>query len=398
MDSKTLEKKILKEMTSHPEKLTIIADFSRFLIKELKLDYTVAALRYHVEKVALANNISFKANIEDSVSAELEKYKLKVGNSDLQRRYKDLQGRHNAMLESFEDLTQIDQLTVEALDVPRSKDDLENQAVPFIQWSDWHVGKTIKSSVMNNLNEYNPEIARSRALALFDNTLKMVDLHRKQNKITQGVVHLAGDSIEGHLREHSLRENSMTPIEEVTFAAELEITGLEALASSGFFKTLFVLMSRGNHPRLTKKMDSDDYRMNYETLVHHMVVKHFRDSKVLKFVMPESDLGYFDIMGKTIRFFHGHQVQYGGGIGGLTIPLRKAIMNWDMTQHADYNMLGHFHQSYKPLENCMMNGSLCGYDWYAQSIVKAAFQKPLQSMELLVDGRGFRMFTSIDCE
>ncbi len=73
-------------------------------------------------------------------------------------------------------------------------------------------------------------------------------------------------------------------------------------------------------------------------------------------------------------------------------------MSWDQSIAADYNMMGHFHQSYKPLENVMMNGSLCGYDPYAQSVVKAKFQKPLQSMEMLLERKGFRMFTSIDCE
>jgi len=203
MDSKTLEKKILKAMKDHPEELTIIANFSRFLIKTLKLDYTVAALRYHVEKVAIANNISFGINIEDSVNADLEKYKIKAGTSDLQRQYKVLQSKYAAITETFEDLVQLDALNIKALDVPRSKKDLEGQAVPIIQWSDWHVGKVIKGSITNGLNEYNPEVAKAIALALFDNTLKMVDLHRKQNKITQGVIHLSGDAIEGYLREHS---------------------------------------------------------------------------------------------------------------------------------------------------------------------------------------------------
>lgn len=398
MDSKTLEKRILKEMHDHPEELTTVASFSRYLITKLKLDYTVAALRYHVEKVALNNDIKFTANIEDSVTESLEQYRVKSSSSVLQRQYKDLQERYTAVNDSFADLLELDRLTIKALEVPRSKEVLKGQAVPIIQWSDWHVEKRIDASSMNGLNEYNPEIARQRALTLFDNTLRMIDLHKKDNKITQGIVHLGGDAIEGYMREHNLRENTMSPIEASIFAAELEITGLEALESSGMFKEIFVLMNRGNHSRLTKKMDEDDYKVNYETLVHHMVTKHFRNSKTLRFVAPQGDIGYFDIMGKTIRFFHGHQITYNGGVGGITIPLRKAIMNWDMSTPADYNLLGHFHQSYKPLANVMMNGSLCGFDWYAQSVVKAPYQPPLQSMELLVDGRGFRMFTSIDCE
>lgn len=395
---KELDAVVLREMQLHPEKLTNYAEFCRFVIETCHLNYTVDALRYHVKNVAATNNIKFGADIKQSVDKDLAKYRVNTEKTDLSRSYRALQARHIALTEQMDDMLDIDAITLKALNVPRSKEVLENQGVPIIQWSDWHVEKRIDADVMNGLNEYNPDIAKARALKLFDNTLKMVELHRKHVKITQGVVHLAGDAIEGYLREHNMRENYLSPIEASIFAAELEITGLEVLLSSGYFDTLHVLMNRGNHPRLTKQMDSDDYQMNLETLVHYNVMKHFRDNKHIQFTAPKGDIGYFDIMDKRIRFFHGHQIKFGGGIGGLTIPLRKAVLDWDMTTQADENLFGHFHQSYKPLSNAMLNGSLCGYDHFAQSVVKAPYQPPYQSMEMLLENKGFRMFTSIDCE
>lgn len=395
---KELDSILLREMKGNPDKLATYATFCRFVIDNCHLDYTVDALRYHVKNVAAANNIKFGGDIKQSVDQDLEKYRVTTDRTDLQRSYKSLVARHVALTEQMDDLLDLDAVNYKALQVERSAAALEHQGVPIMQWSDWHVEKRIDSAVMNGLNEYNPDIAKARALKLFDNTLKMIELHRSHVEITQGIIHMGGDAIEGYLREHNLRENYLTPIEASIFASELEITGLEAMLASGYFKTLFVLFNRGNHPRLTKKMDSDDHRMNYETFIHHAVVKHFRNDQRIQFVVPTSDLGYFDIMDKRIRFFHGHQIQYNGGLGGVTIPLRKAVMNWDMTTQADENLLGHFHQSYKPLQNAMMNGSLCGYDPFAMSVVKAPYQAPYQSMEMLIEGRGFRMFTSIDCE
>lgn len=394
----TLEERILKLAKGNPRTLTTLTDFTRFVQTELKTDKTLFALKYHVKKVLDANDLKLTPDLEKTVEEDLDKYRVKHSDSTLGRQYKVLQERYIAVKDQLDEMLSLDEINIAALEVPLTQEALEGQGVPIIQWSDWHVGKTVEASIVNGLNEYNPDIAKARALKLFENTAKMLELHSKHVTMTTGVLHLGGDAIEGYLREHNLRENSMSPIEEVIFASELEITGIEYLLSTGFLTNLVVLMNRGNHPRLTKKMDSDDYRVNLETLLHYNVTKHFRDDKRVHFHAPKGEIGYVEVMDKTIRFFHGHQVKYNGGIGGLTIPLRKAIMGWDETQKADYNLMGHFHQSYKPLSNVMMNGSLCGYDPFAMNVVKAPFQHPLQSMEMLIDGRGFRMFTSIDCE
>jgi len=398
MSKVTLEENILKLALANPKTLTTLTEFTRHVKDKLKSDKTIYALKYHVKKVLEANDLKLTPDIDRSVEDDLAKYRVRVGGKETDRQYLNLQGKYTALRDQMDDLLQLDEVNVKALEVPVTQAALENQGVPIIQWSDWHVGKGIEADVVNGLNEYNPDIAKSRALKLFENTAKMIELHRSHVTVTTALLHLGGDAIEGYLREHNYRSNTMSPLEEVIFAAELEITGIEYLMSTGYLDNLIVLMNRGNHPRLTHKMDSDDHRVNLESLIHHMVIKHFRSDKRVSFVAPVSELGYIDIMGKTIRFFHGHQIKGNGGIGGLTIPIRKAIMNWDETQKADYNLMGHFHQSYKPLSNVMMNGSLCGYDPFAMNVVKAPFQHPLQSMEMLIDGRGFRMFTSIDCE
>lgn len=394
------EQYILKAARNHPEELTTVRSFARFVIEDAKLDVKETTMRYHVNNVAVEYKLKFDADIATSVEDDLVRYRDKASEKKFQRQYNQLMDRHVALQEAHDDLLFVSthEMQLAKMQPYKSADFLKGQAVPIMQWSDWHVEKRIDGAVMNGLNEFNPEIAKYRARVLFHNTARMIDIHRSHNTISQGVLHLGGDFIEGYLREYNMRENWMTPIEAVPFAAELIITGIQYLLDTDFFDVLWILMSRGNHPRLTKKMDGDDHKMNLETLIYHMVINHFKDDSRVVFEHSPSDIGYFEIMGKTIRYIHAHQIKFGGGVGGLTVPLRKAVLDWNQTRKADETLGCHFHTSYKPLADYMQNGSLCGYDQYAMSVVKAPYQAPLQSMEMLVDGRGFRMFTSIDCE
>ena len=82
-----------------------------------------------------------------------------------------------------------------------------------------------------------------------------------------------------------------------------------------------------------------------------------------------------------IRFHHGHGLNYGGGVGGITVPVRKAIAQWNKGQRADLDCFGHFHQ-YVDAGDFVANGSMIGYNAYALRI-KADFEPPTQSFFLV---------------
>lgn len=394
------EQHILTAARKNPEELTTVNSFASFIRRTSKLDVAQTTMREHINKVAEAHKLKFTPDVANDVANDIARYRDKASEKKFQRQYTELLDRYTNLEEAYNDLLFVEGQTVKVTSMPklRTAKALKGQAVPIMQWSDWHVEKRIDRDVMNGLNEFTPEIAKARALTLFQNNARMVEIYGQTSIVTQGVLHLGGDFIEGYLRDSNLRMNHLSPIEAVPFAAELIITGIQYLLDNTKLEILHLLCSRGNHPRLTPKMDSDDHKMNLETLIYHMVIKHFvGEERVVAHFSP-SDISYFDIMGKRIRYIHGHQIKYNGGIGGLAIPMRKAILSWDQTDQADETLGCHFHTSYKPLQNYMQNGSLCGYDPYAMSVVKAPFQAPMQSMELLVEGRGFRMFTSIDCE
>jgi hypothetical protein len=42
-------------------------------------------------------------------------------------------------------------------------------------------------------------------------------------------------------------------------------------------------------------------------------------------IVPVSYLPYLELYRIRIAFRHGHHVRYGGGVGGIAIPMNKAI-------------------------------------------------------------------------
>jgi len=108
--------------------------------------------------------------------------------------------------------------------------------------------------------------------------------------------------------------------------------------------------------------------------------------KRVKFTLEEAYHTYLTVYGRVLRFHHGHNVRYGGGVGGLTIPTNKAIAQWNTVFRADVDFFGH-HHTFTLHNNFVVNGSLIGYNGYAITI-KAPFEKPKQAFLLLDKDRG----------
>jgi hypothetical protein len=83
---------------------------------------------------------------------------------------------------------------------------------------------------------------------------------------------------------------------------------------------------------------------------------------------------------------HGHNIRFAGGVGGVYIPINKAINQWNKLRHAYLDILGHFH-TFRDGGNFIVNGSLCGYNAFAISI-KADFEEPRQCFMLIDKKRG----------
>lgn len=252
--------------------------------------------------------------------------------------------------------------------------------------SDWHVGERVTMGQVNGLNEYTPQIARARAEAYFRNGLRLTNMAGKEVTVKTIVLALLGDFITGHLHLDAVENNYLAPIEETLFAQNLIVSGIEFILANSDYE-LIVPCHSGNHGRTTKFSHfGSENGHSLEYFMYCAIAGYFRNEKRVKIMIPEGAHSYLDVYGYTLRFLHGHDVKFGGGVGGLTIPLNKAISQWDKARPAYITCLGHFHQRFDG-GSFMANGSLIGYNSFALSI-KASAEKPAQQFFLIDKLRG----------
>ena len=96
---------------------------------------------------------------------------------------------------------------------------------------------------------------------------------------------------------------------------------------------------------------------------------------------------YTDIFGMKLRLHHGDKINFWGGVGGLEIPLRKSLNQWNKVERVDFDLLGHWHQTKIDWNMYAVNGSLIGWNTFALGI-KADFEPPRQTLILLDRDRG----------
>ncbi len=273
-----------------------------------------------------------------------------------------------------------------------------HEATAAIQWSDWHVDEVVKPSTISGFNEYNPTIAQNRATKLFENTIKLVNTQRAGVIIKKLIIHLGGDLVTGWIHPEGMQTNSMTPQEGLFYAYDLHVSGIDYILKYGDFEEIWLIISRGNHGRVTPKMQyGNDYSTNNENITYKMLANHYKANPKIHFKIDDSELAYMEVYGKTLRFFHGWQIKFGGGIGGLTIPLYKSLHRWNANTPTFYNFMCDKHSYSNPTPDCVLNGSLIGFNAYALSH-GFSNQPPMQSFTLIDSKRGITIKAPIFCE
>jgi len=105
---------------------------------------------------------------------------------------------------------------------------------------------------------------------------------------------------------------------------------------------------------------------------------------------------YLKFYDYTLRFGHGDHFSYQGGIGGITIPLKKWLMRMNAQFNADMTFIGHWHNILTDVtEDCMANGSIIGTNSYSMAF-GGQHRRPQQIFTLLDKKRGFTIRTHID--
>ena len=255
-------------------------------------------------------------------------------------------------------------------------------SVAFAIASDWHAEETVDPRTVNGLNAYDLEIARTRIQAFFQKVVRLTEIQRAGTKIDTLVLALLGDLMTGYIHEELRESNGLSPTETILWLQDEIASGLALLEKH--FERIIIPCSYGNHGRNTMKpRHATGARNSYEWMLYHIMRKQFPQ---YEWQISDGYHNYLEVDGRVIRFHHGDDLKYQGGVGGLTIPVEKAIAQWNRAIKADLDIFGHWHQSQQN-PKWISNASLIGHNAYAIAI-KAGFEPPSQTFFLMDSKRG----------
>lgn len=273
---------------------------------------------------------------------------------------------------------------------PRERSTYLREATAVALASDWHIEETVDAAKVNGVNEYNVDIARHRCERFFAGFIYMIRYHQDHFTLRDAILWMGGDLITGYLREENLEDNGLSPIMAIATLHVWFADGIRSLLASTEIDRFRIVCNSGNHGRLTKKVQPSTREANsIENLLYIGLAREFKDEPRVEFDLPHGVHTYIDVYDTTVRFTHGDATKFGGGVGGIMIPIRKAIAKWQTVKHADVTVMGHYHQEYF-LRDLIVNGSLIGYNTYALEIA-APYEEPRQSFFLIDKSRGVTM-------
>lgn len=373
------------------------AEFIKQVSEKTGLSYSGCKKALYIRLKNLRNSKEKTKTPQQQVQIDRERIKDKgelkstlLKYSHLLKDYENLELRFNTLVDIKRDIetTKI---------IPRNQDRTKNEATPIVLLSDWHFEETVEPNTINNLNEYNLTIAEKRWFNCIQNSLRLIQIDRNHSEINNLVLWLGGDFMTGYIHEELMESNQLSPTQAVRFAKKNIIAAIEFYLQYGKFQTIDIVCSFGNHGRTTqKKRISTGYKNSYEWMIYHDIADYFSSNKKIRFTIPDGFFTYIDVYEFKCRFWHGDTIKYQGGIGGLTIPLIKAIHRYNQQIQANYNFMGHYHQLHQPTKDCIVNGSGIGFNAYAQSI-GAAPEDPVQSYCLIDSKKGMTIKAPIFC-
>lgn len=264
------------------------------------------------------------------------------------------------------------------------------EATAFLIASDWHVEERVDPAMVNGLNAYDLDESRRRAVRFFQHGLRLVRMCARDVAIPTVVLALLGDFFTNSIHEDCAENNLLPPIDAAILAEEYLASGLEMLLRETKAQgTRFVVPCHsGNHGRTTKERRiATEPGNSLERFLYAHLARRFATEPRVSFAISRGYHSYLDVYGATIRVHHGHEIRYHGGVGGITIPVNKAIAAWQTLRPAHLDVFGHFHQQLLDAGAFVSNGSLIGHSPFAIAI-KARFERPRQAFFLWDKRRG----------
>ncbi len=301
------------------------------------------------------------------------------------------QGRYKAALRQIDaERARADSLAglagLQAKPMPRKfRPAKANSATALVVLSDWHVEETVTREQTAGLNAFDLEVADRRIVELAKRIGVLVEHERQLVKVDRIVIAALGDFISGHIHEELVETCSLAPMAATRWAAA-RLRGIIDLAAD-MAREVIVVTQPGNHGRSNfgKPRKATEHDHSFEQNAYLMMASNEMRPNV-RWEIAAGYLGYLDLDGFTVRYHHGHEIRYQGGIGGIAVPVNKAISAWNRSRPANLDVFGHWHQWGWLRGKYVSNGSLIGMSAFALRI-KAEFEAPCQSLVIVDHGR-----------
>lgn len=305
---------------------------------------------------------------------------LKKKYGELMKAYVDLQIQLD---EAFKLKNHFETFKIE----PRKKSGT-SEATAFIVASDWHIEEEVRPETINNLNHFNLEIADQRIKKFYQNSLSLLKNAQQGVNIKEVVLCLLGDFFTGTSHPEFAETNQLLPGDAAWQAQKYLASGIKFYLENTDCR-FTIICHAGNHSRMTPKIHiATETGNSLETYLYRNLAQYFEKEPRVKFIVADGYITYLDVYGQIIRIHHGHNVKFQGGTGGIEVPLKKAIAQWNKGRTAVVDVLGHWHQLRGgPGDSHIVNGSLIGYNAFALSI-KADYEPPRQAFFLFDRDRG----------
>lgn len=320
---------------------------------------------------------------ESKVDLELEK--LREKREGRESTIKILQQRVLQLEEENEAFLGLQDVQPDVMDILPKVASGQSESALVIPWSDWHIEETVLPEQVSSKNEYSLEIMDIRFRKLLHGTMAWWKIVSRDTSIKTIVLALLGDFITGSIHDDLAEGNALAPADAIHKAYSLIVSGLKFLLENTPKDVQFVIPCHsGNHGRMTKEQRiATEAGNSLEYFMYLMLRDYFQDEKRITFIVQPGYHSYVRFFegAYEIRFHHGHQINYQGGVGGITIPVNKAIAQWNKARTVNLDVFGHFHTKFDG-GNFVTNGSMIGYNAYAVSI-KASFEKPEQQLFLV---------------
>lgn len=338
-----------------------------------------------MKKKTKTHRSAAKERVRQDALADAKFLELEQRHKETEKKYKTLLAEYNKALGLLRAHSQYKSERQRKHTI-RAKRGGKHYVVPILVLSDWHVEEEVKPSVVGGKNAYNPQIAKERAERVFTAFLRRVG--ELEEKVDTVAVFLLGDFITGQIHTENIENATKGKVSALRFAEELISAGINLIL--GKTKCRVILYCKvGNHSRTTDEVRaSTEWENSLEPLMYYSLCDRHSASGRVECVLEESYISYARILNTTIRYHHGHAIRYSHGVGGLHIPLRKAVRAWNETKPADCDILGHFHNfTENTTFRYIVNGSLIGYTAYAERL-RASYERPLQAYAVVHEKHG----------